>query len=329
MWLGSYHSNSIKIQSFLFPRIQNQPNLTQFVSLTFNSNSVPNFEKLQWGNLFLISIPTRLHFIWNFLSSTWLLLTGSNSNPFEKYLKNKKGTVADGSAHPQQLGLLLAPCDGRIAARGRASTLLPSATRRWLPLALGHPRAPPRPGLLNYKKLPGITPLPFSPQWRASAASPALTKHQITAHHHSSPHQQHYIHKSPQSWVNFQFSPTRWIVHHAADAINSSPPVSPLSVLLSLKKLWDIVDPLGLSPPRASDRCHRSMRCHPPYRPGRRGQPSWDLPHPHIFWPQAAPGPRDAIRPPRRPPRRLLHRSLSSSAAPSQTRYRVIEPPLG
>jgi hypothetical protein len=39
-------SNSIKIQSFLVPRIQSQSNLTPFGSLNFNLNSVPNFEKL-------------------------------------------------------------------------------------------------------------------------------------------------------------------------------------------------------------------------------------------------------------------------------------------
>jgi hypothetical protein len=38
-------SNSIKIQGFQVPRIQNQLNLTQFGSLNFNSNFVPNFEK--------------------------------------------------------------------------------------------------------------------------------------------------------------------------------------------------------------------------------------------------------------------------------------------
>jgi hypothetical protein len=76
MWLESYMSNSIKFQSFLVPRIQNELNLTQFGSLNFNSNSVLNFEKLQWGNLFPISIPTHPYFIWK-ISTTedhfWLV----------------------------------------------------------------------------------------------------------------------------------------------------------------------------------------------------------------------------------------------------------------
>jgi hypothetical protein len=37
-------SNSIKMQSFQVPRIQNQSNLTQFGSLNFNSNFVPNLK---------------------------------------------------------------------------------------------------------------------------------------------------------------------------------------------------------------------------------------------------------------------------------------------
>jgi hypothetical protein len=40
-------SNSIEIQSFQVPRIQNQANLSQIGSLNFNSNFVTNFEKLQ------------------------------------------------------------------------------------------------------------------------------------------------------------------------------------------------------------------------------------------------------------------------------------------
>jgi hypothetical protein len=40
-------SNSSEIQSFQVLRFQNQPNLTQIGSLNFNSNFIPNFEKLQ------------------------------------------------------------------------------------------------------------------------------------------------------------------------------------------------------------------------------------------------------------------------------------------
>jgi hypothetical protein len=40
-------SNSIEIRHLQVRRIQNQSNLTQFSSLNFNSNSIPNFEKLQ------------------------------------------------------------------------------------------------------------------------------------------------------------------------------------------------------------------------------------------------------------------------------------------
>jgi hypothetical protein len=45
------------------PRIQIESNLAQIGSLIFNSNSSLNFEKLQWGNLFLIQFPTRPYFI--------------------------------------------------------------------------------------------------------------------------------------------------------------------------------------------------------------------------------------------------------------------------
>jgi hypothetical protein len=47
--------------------------------------------------------------------------------------------------------------------------------------------------------------------------------------------------------------------------------VSPLSIILSLKKLRDVADPLGHFPHRVGDRCRRSTCCHPPRRPGRHG----------------------------------------------------------
>jgi hypothetical protein len=43
----TYMKNSIEIQIFQVPGIQNQSNLNQFGSLIFNSNSAQNFEKLQ------------------------------------------------------------------------------------------------------------------------------------------------------------------------------------------------------------------------------------------------------------------------------------------
>jgi hypothetical protein len=46
-------SSFIKFWSFQVHKTQNQSNLTQFGSLNCNSNSILDFEKLQWGNLFL------------------------------------------------------------------------------------------------------------------------------------------------------------------------------------------------------------------------------------------------------------------------------------
>jgi hypothetical protein len=59
--------------------------------------------------------------------------------------------------------------------------------------------------------------------------------------------------------------------------------VSPLFALFSLKKLRDITNSVDLSPLIPGDRCHRSPRCRPTCRSGRRGQLLWDLPHPTFF----------------------------------------------
>jgi hypothetical protein len=45
------------------PRIQIQLNLAQIGSLISNSNTILNFEKLQWKKLFLIQFPANTYFI--------------------------------------------------------------------------------------------------------------------------------------------------------------------------------------------------------------------------------------------------------------------------
>jgi hypothetical protein len=76
---------------------------------------------------------------------------------------------------------------------------------------------------------------------------------------------------------------TWWTGPSRTFTVDSPPSVSPLFALFSLKKLCDITNPVDLSPLIAGDRCHRSPRCRPTCRSGRRGQPLWDLPHPTFF----------------------------------------------
>jgi hypothetical protein len=93
MWLGSHMPNSIKFWSPHSPIIQIQSNLAQIVSLIFNSNSIPNFEKLQWGNLFLIKLSTCPYFIWKLSSIRRPSSNRIHSNQFEKHLINSEPTL--------------------------------------------------------------------------------------------------------------------------------------------------------------------------------------------------------------------------------------------
>jgi hypothetical protein len=149
MWLGSYMSNSNKIQSFLVPRIQNPSNLTQFGSLNFNWNYVPNFEKLQWENLFLISIHTHPYFIWKILS------TKAHFWPVQIRIDLKiiciiKKTLCRRGRPTGSLSALL-------------SCHWPPTTRRsspFVPGGLPPPRAPPQPAAIRV--VPPPLPSPIS-----------------------------------------------------------------------------------------------------------------------------------------------------------------------
>jgi hypothetical protein len=125
----------IKFRSFRVPRIQIQLNLAQICFLNFNSNSVLNFEKLQWGMLLLIQFPTIPYFILNCSSNIRPSFDRIHSNRFQKHLINSEPTLCV-RAGPPAASPVPAPWRAIVKSPSVTGSACPIAAPRWTPLPL-------------------------------------------------------------------------------------------------------------------------------------------------------------------------------------------------